>query len=531
MCSILCTLGGMLEMNMSLRKTISITIALLLLLSVNVIPALAVSVVFDNGSLRFYPEDTPGTSVNSEGQLLQPWYLDSDTEEWYKLTYSDYPLSYAIGVSGDGASFWNANGLIQSNTTFGDFELDSSQYISTGMNTGYGILKATGTVNADVYDLEIENKYTLAQSGYSIRVDTKITNISDATTATNLRYWTGPGDDYMVEDDSPDKYRGNLIGGEFVKISQASEYSDAVWVQSGNSSIVFYTTAGNATTFIYDDYDSGFQEQPEVDPFSTPIEYLDDDGSYGLYVRLGDLEPGESESFTWYYSAGDLAVVGEELDDLGGSTPKGSGGGMPPVNPSDLPDQDAIRSQSAYLSGYPDGTFRPEGAISRAEIAAIIAKLHKASALADAGSSGYSDVAPEFWAAEHIRKAQAGGLLSGYPDGAFRPQGEITRAEFAAIAYKWMARETRNIATLGDVSGHWAEEAISHVVGEGIMTAHEGGVFHPDKALTRAEAVVGINRLVGRLVNANQAGQTFQDVSRWHWAYYEIESAVRNMMD
>lgn len=518
-------------MKVVLRKSVIISIIALLLLSLNVLPVLAVSAVFDNGALRFYPEGVPTTSVNSEGQLLQPWYYDSDAEEWYQLTYSDYPLSYAIGVGGDGTSFWNDNGLIQSNTTYGDFQLDTSQYVSTGLNTGYGVITASGTVNADVYDLEIENRYTLAQSGYSIRIDTTITNVSDSISVTNLRYWTGPGDDYMVDDDSPDKYRGNLISGSFVKITQASEYSDSVWIQSGGSSIVFYTTAGNATTFIYDDYDSSFEEQPSVDPFSTPIEYLDDDGSYGLYVRLEDLAPGESETFTWYYLAGSLSDIGEELDEIGGSTPKGSGGGMPPANPSDIPDEDAIRSQAAYISGYPDGTFRPEGAINRAEIAAIIAKLHKASALADAGSSGYSDVASEFWAAEHIRKAQAGGLLSGYPDGAFRPQGEITRAEFAAIAYKWMARETRNIATLGDVSGHWAEEAIGHVVGEGIMTAHEGGMFHPDKALTRAEAVVGINRLVGRYVNASQGGQTFQDVSRWHWAYHEIESAVRNMMD
>jgi hypothetical protein len=132
------------------------------------------------------------------------------------------------------------------------------------------------------------------------------------------------------------------------------------------------------------------------------------------------------------------------------------------------------------------------------------------------------------WAREAIDKVAKLGLMQGSPDGGFNPDKLITRAEMAIIAATILGDETAS----GEVSfkdvaaGHWAEEAIRKVSAAGILTVFKDGTFRPSQTLSRAEAVVLINRLIG--LKSNAAGEPlYKDVPATHWAYGAIQAAAQ----
>ncbi len=176
----------------------------------------------------------------------------------------------------------------------------------------------------------------------------------------------------------------------------------------------------------------------------------------------------------------------------------------------------------AYIKGYPDGTFRPKRAITRVEMAAILSRvMDKEKKLP---IIGYSDVKATHWASESIAKVTQMGLMRGYPDGSFKPEQTITRGEMANIALQLLTKDGTASSTFPDVAGHWAEHAIVQIYAAGIIVGFEDGTFRPDDALSRAEAVTIINKLLGRgpLVGAEKQ---WADVSMDHWAYADIQEA------
>ncbi|NQX61135.1 cadherin-like beta sandwich domain-containing protein [Paenibacillus qinlingensis] len=182
-----------------------------------------------------------------------------------------------------------------------------------------------------------------------------------------------------------------------------------------------------------------------------------------------------------------------------------------------------------YLSGYPDGTFHPSQAITRAELATILNRIGAAksnNALASAQPSGYPDVAKGHWAAEAIANMQRAGVMLG-DDTGFRPNDAITRGEIASIAARLLpvgaAGNTAN-AGYSDTQAHWAFEAIKQASQAGILQGYSDGTFLPDNQLNRAEAVTILNRLFGR-PTADVKSSSWPDVPQEHWALREIESA------
>lgn len=184
------------------------------------------------------------------------------------------------------------------------------------------------------------------------------------------------------------------------------------------------------------------------------------------------------------------------------------------------------RSQRGYINGYPDGTFQPDRTVTRAEMAAILLNAEMVGQ-SSANKGRFFDVADNYWAVNPIHQASAAGMMSGYPDGTFRPSANITRAEIAAVIYKYKALQGAGGGTaFFDVRGdHWSSPIIAAVVAKGYMAGYPDGTFQPEKALTRAEAVTILNRVLNR-VPQNQAGpQRWPDVVPGHWAYKEIEEA------
>ncbi|MEC0266396.1 cadherin-like beta sandwich domain-containing protein [Paenibacillus anseongense] len=182
-----------------------------------------------------------------------------------------------------------------------------------------------------------------------------------------------------------------------------------------------------------------------------------------------------------------------------------------------------------YLSGYPDGTFRPSQAITRAELAMILNRIGAGKSNTDSASaqpSGYPDVAKEHWAAEAIANMQRAGVMLG-DDTGFRPDDAITRGEMASIAARLLPvgdASSTSYPGYNDTQEHWAFEAIKKASQAGILQGYSDGTFLPEKQLNRAEAVTILNRLFKR-PTADVKSSSWPDVPQDHWALREIESA------
>lgn len=181
-----------------------------------------------------------------------------------------------------------------------------------------------------------------------------------------------------------------------------------------------------------------------------------------------------------------------------------------------------------YITGYEDNTFRPNAEITRAETAVMVLRAESGAdniAEEPQAAPAFSDIS-EHWAKGYISAAADKGIVNGYGDDTFRPDNHITRAEFAKIIAKMLGSASQNTkAEFTDVVGHWAEPYIALLTEKGIITGYPDGSFKPDAPITRAEAVAIINRTAPRSGNPATVKQ-FEDVIPNHWAYEEIMKAA-----
>lgn len=186
----------------------------------------------------------------------------------------------------------------------------------------------------------------------------------------------------------------------------------------------------------------------------------------------------------------------------------------------------------AYIRGYEDGTFKPNQSVTRAEIAAMVARNLGLDDSGKPAAALFRDVPASYWAAGAIEYVKQQGLMIGDATGAFNPNGAITRAEMAAIAARYrqitVGSEEESASAFTDTTGHWAMLEIAANKQAGIMIGYEDGTFRPNGNLTRAEAVKVINRMFDRGPLYEAGAPTFKDVNESHWAFYEVEEAARD---
>jgi|GEM_PF-3565632 len=179
-------------------------------------------------------------------------------------------------------------------------------------------------------------------------------------------------------------------------------------------------------------------------------------------------------------------------------------------------------SGKPYMNGYPDGTIRPSSPMTRAEFAAILFNLYGNDEVFPKAAA--SD-AQNHWALPFIAFAKANGFMGGYPDGTFRPDQPITRAEAATVLAKVkQPSDYTDSGRLNDISHHWAKHSISALANAGILSGYPDGTFRPDAPVTRAEAVVMLNRLESR--SGFAFGKTFRDLAPDFWAYSDMMNAA-----
>ena len=181
-------------------------------------------------------------------------------------------------------------------------------------------------------------------------------------------------------------------------------------------------------------------------------------------------------------------------------------------------------AHDAYISGYADGTVKPQGNITRAEVAMIFYRLLKNKNVTI--TAMFSDVPQDSWYAEAVSTLASVGIIKGVSDGTYEPMRSITRAEFATIATRF-ANANDGIATFSDVpENHWAYGNIASAAAYGWIKGYTDGTFAPQGNITRAEVAAIVNRMTGRSAdeayinaNPNQIKQftDLQDVSKWYY--------------
>lgn len=186
----------------------------------------------------------------------------------------------------------------------------------------------------------------------------------------------------------------------------------------------------------------------------------------------------------------------------------------------------------AYVAGYPDGMVRPQQNITRAETAAIFYRLLNADVreVNTTIEHNFSDVPAGEWYEVHVATLSAMGILSGRDNGTFDPNAPITRAEFAAICARFDKGEVEVNQTFKDIAEHWAKDEIEHAAARGWVSGYPDGSYLPEQKITRAEAMVIINRALCRVpetVDDLLPGmKTWVDNQPGDWYYLPVQEAT-----
>ena len=190
----------------------------------------------------------------------------------------------------------------------------------------------------------------------------------------------------------------------------------------------------------------------------------------------------------------------------------------------------------AFMQGYPEGDFRPENNMTRAEAVVMFSRLLSESMdiAADYRNSYYPDVPPAEWYANQVGYMQRLGVLADYSrDGRFRPDEPVTRAEFATLAAHFDNLELADTNNFSDVpADHAAVNYINSAAAKGWITGYPDGTFKPEANITRAEVVTLVGRMLDRFAdgaylsaNARSLPRQYFDLEAAHWAYLMIMEA------
>lgn len=193
------------------------------------------------------------------------------------------------------------------------------------------------------------------------------------------------------------------------------------------------------------------------------------------------------------------------------------------------------RDHFAYVQGYPDGTVKPTGSITRAEVAAILFRLMDADSrsLYYSTASGFRDVDSTKWYNTYVATLNNAGVITDSRTGYFRPNDAITRAELAAMLAQFAEKKSAAIYFSDVSAGYWAANAIALTANLGWINGYPDGTFGPDKTVTRAELMAMVNRATGRapkstsaLLSGMKTWKDNADTARWY--YLDVQDATNS---
>lgn len=189
-----------------------------------------------------------------------------------------------------------------------------------------------------------------------------------------------------------------------------------------------------------------------------------------------------------------------------------------------------------YIIGTPEGLSLPTANVTRAEVATIFFRLMTDDARAkfDSLDNNFSDVAKGKWYNRAISTLANAGIIKGDPAGTYRPGDPITRAEMAAIIARFGDFKEGG-KTFNDISGHWAQKYIELAASNGWINGNPDGTFKPNNNITRAETVAMINRVLNRQTESNDDLLPVSQMTNWSdnmdtakWYYRDMQEATNN---
>ena len=347
-----------------------------------------------------------------------------------------------------------------------------------------------------------------------VEVDDKV--IDKKTSTTSIEY-----DPYAL--DVPEK-EGFLFAGWYNKATDKKiEGNDtyktnttivAKWIETGDSDVVFDVEGEEAEV-------NGGDINNVIVPEGAVIVTEE-----GLKLTLDDIKPilEDGKKFVGWYLDPEFTMPA----DADAVYPEDVKLYAKVIASDDILDKD---NHYAYIMGYPDGTVKAEKNISREEVATIFFRIMKDDIRESimTQENDFTDVMVGRWSNCAISTIADYGIITGYQDGTFKPAKNITRAEFVTMAVRFVALDENATADFTDIAGHWAEQNIKTAVAKGWINGYEDGTFKPDKAITRAEAITIVNKILERKVDEeglHQDAVIWSDMSADDWYYYNVIEAT-----
>lgn len=256
--------------------------------------------------------------------------------------------------------------------------------------------------------------------------------------------------------------------------------------------------------------------------------YQDERYSSGTKVTLDKTPTRESYTFTGWYTDEELT---NKITSVTMTSDKTVYAGWVATGVPDMLNGD---DHDAYVIGYPDGNVHPQGNISRAETATIFFRLLKADTRDGnlTAENVFADVANGKWFNKAVSTMAKLGIVKGRSAETFAPDAPITRAEFAAICARFNTKPTNTSNSFSDISGHWAEAEIERAVAFGWIAGYPDGTFRPDTYITRAEAMTMINRVLCRMPQDEKdllrTMVVWPDNKPTDWYYLAVQEATNS---
>ena len=440
------------------------------------------------------------------------------------------PITYTIEVKNDGYSVMN-NVVVRDTLWTEDTELTV-----TGDVTGtYQVDEDGGKYYISEMKpgetLTITYTYTPTEAG-------TLTNKVEVT-ADNLPDGEKPSDEVTVEV-TPEPVSSLTVNKSLAQVNGSDYTGGKVSVGDKLTYTIQVTNTGNTTLSRVTVEDSLWNDGDSIQ-VDGQLAYVADGGTYTIKHEIA---PDDMVTITYTYivlrsDAGDTltntATVTTDGGTTGEDTTETPVKPVTPIRPPVDPDKPELNTEDhyAYIVGYEDGSVQPEGDITRAEVATIFFRLLTDESRNEFWSqtNNYSDVSEDAWYNNAVSTLSNAGIIDGYEDGTFKPDGNITRAEFATIAVRFFEATYDGGDLFSDIAGHWAQDYINEAANAGIVDGYPDGTFRPQQYITRAEAMTMVNRTIDRHPDADHLLEdmiTWPDNPETAWYYEQVQEATNS---
>ncbi len=481
-------------------------------------------------TLEFDPM-APTDKINGwENGIYTIWYRQNGDKEDFKYTGAERDITHTMSfkafvhnkdtgrVSKNAIHYYIIEkGNASSGSVYVAYPYDTSRISADLLGTGEyaeGIKLLSQNKNADIH---YYYTYTKKSDGQTVATNTAVYHITRPIIPTALM------DDITIyawlEDEN-----GKILGsdGEFkidfvhlevpetsltasgkVEFPKNTEYTLLDKYADDESIILYYTLDGSDPTDADNENRIAYDGEALKLTKETTIKAV-------YYSACGKCVECKEPDLTncWYGIYGKVGTytytVPTKVSTGGGG---GGGGGSTTIDKTRKYTKDIFGNEHpthvGYINGYPDGSVQPDGNITREEIAAILYRVtnHEYEKPFTVTGEVFPDVKRERWSVKEIEYMTDKGVIYGYPDGEFKPGGNLTRAEFAALIFRFTdiadAKSKEN--HFDDLSeSHWAYNEILALNESGLIQGYEDDTFRPERSITRAEVMTVMNKILGR---------------------------------